>query len=117
MLLMTPTPKEFLRSRLTPDMEHKLLFILQNVSDRRTFFSIAFSYEMLQLSINHYHRNLGWFIQRYLSTNEAFFVDVIRYIVAGWYPSNQILQSHIVPRYVVIGTMLRSIQVDIYVGH
>ncbi|KAI8376412.1 protein-domain-containing protein [Radiomyces spectabilis] len=94
MLLKSATPKEFLRSRLTPDMEHKLLFILQN------------------LRINAYQRNLSWFIQRYLSTTESepFFVDVIRYITAGWYPNNQILQSNIVPRYVIIGSMLRAIK-------
>lgn len=32
-LLKTPTKKEYLRCRLTPDIEFKLLFILQNVSD------------------------------------------------------------------------------------
>ncbi|KAJ8655989.1 hypothetical protein O0I10_008429 [Lichtheimia ornata] len=91
-LLQTPTPREYLRCRLTPDMEHKLLFILQNLRN------------------GHYQRNLGWFMQRYLLTAESFYVDVIRYIVAGWYPSNQILQSDIVPRYVVIGSLLRAIK-------
>ncbi|CAO3607263.1 unnamed protein product [Cunninghamella echinulata] len=93
-LLKTPTPKEFLRARLTPDMEHRLMFILQ------------------YLRISQFQRNLGWFIQRYLSTNESepFYVDVIRFIVAGWYPNNQILQSDIVPRYVVIGSMIRTIK-------
>lgn len=37
-LLQTPTPREYLRCRLTPDMEHKLLFILQNVSKRTPSF-------------------------------------------------------------------------------
>ncbi|KAI8141301.1 protein-domain-containing protein [Fennellomyces sp. T-0311] len=91
-LLQTPTPREYLRSRLTPDMEVKLLFILQN------------------LRINQYQRNLGWFIQRFLSQSDAFYTDIIRYLVAGWYPSNQILQSDIVPRYVIIGSMLRAIK-------
>lgn len=50
-------------------------------------------------------------MQRYLLTAESFYVDVIRYLVAGWYPSNQILQSDIVPRYVVIGSLLRAIKV------
>lgn len=36
-MLNSPTPKDFLKCRLTPDVEHKLLFILQNVS-----FSSAF---------------------------------------------------------------------------
>lgn len=40
-------------------------------------------------------------------------MDVVRYLVAGWYPSNQILQSDIVPRYVVIGSMIRSIKSNI----
>lgn len=35
MLLLQPTPKEFLRCRLTPDMEHKLLYIVQNVKKKR----------------------------------------------------------------------------------
>ncbi|KAI9273363.1 protein-domain-containing protein [Helicostylum pulchrum] len=93
-LLKTPTKKDFLRCRLTPDIEFKLLFILQN------------------LKSNQYQRNLNWFIQRFLGTpeSEPFYVDIVRYLVAGWYPSNQILQSDIVPRYVVIGSMLRSIK-------
>ncbi|CAO3638816.1 unnamed protein product [Cunninghamella blakesleeana] len=93
-VLKTATPKEFLRARLTPEMEHKLMFILQ------------------YLRINQFQRNLGWFVQRFLSTNESepFYVDLIRFIVAGWYPNNQILQSDIVPRYVVIGSMIRAIK-------
>ncbi|CAO3600404.1 unnamed protein product [Absidia cylindrospora] len=93
-VLKTPTPREFLRSRLTPDMEHKLLYILQN------------------LPIGQYQRNLGWFTQRFLYNSDAepLYADIIRFIVAGWYPSNQILQSDIVPRYVVIGNLLRGIK-------
>lgn len=30
-ILKTPTPKEFLKCRLTPDIEFKLLYIVQNV--------------------------------------------------------------------------------------
>ncbi|KAI9491517.1 integrator complex subunit 3 [Zychaea mexicana] len=91
-LLQTPTPREFLRCRLTNEIEHKLLFILQN------------------LRANQYQRNLGWFIQKFLAQSESFYVDIIRYLVAGWYPSNQILQSDIVPRYVIIGSLLRGIK-------
>ncbi|CAO3610084.1 unnamed protein product [Mucor fragilis] len=96
-MLNSPTPKDFLKCRLTPDVEHKLLFILQN------------------LRITHFQKNLNWFTQRFLSTpeSEPFYVDVVRYLVAGWYPSNQILQSDIVPRYVVIGSMIRSIKSNI----
>lgn len=64
------------------------------------------------MRINYYQQNLNWFVQRFLSTpeSEPFYVDIIRYLVAGWYPNNQILQSDIVPRYVIIGSMLRSIK-------
>lgn len=31
-ILKTPTPKEFLKCRLTPDIEFKLLYIVQNVN-------------------------------------------------------------------------------------
>ena len=31
-MLKSPTPRDFLKCRLTPDIEHKLLYILQNVS-------------------------------------------------------------------------------------
>ncbi|KAI8365712.1 protein-domain-containing protein [Blakeslea trispora] len=100
-ILKTPTPKEFLRSRITPDIEFKLLFILQN------------------LRATQYQRNLNWFVQRFLSTAEAeyYYADVIRYIVAGWYPSNQILQSDIVPRYVVIGGMMRLIKNNVVLSN
>ncbi|KAI8970594.1 protein-domain-containing protein [Pilobolus umbonatus] len=93
-LLKQPTPKEFLRCRLTPEMEYKLLYILQN------------------LKSSQYHRNLTWFIQRFMNTpeSESFSVDIIRYLVAGWYPNNAILQSDIVPRYIVIGSMIRNIK-------
>ncbi|EPB87097.1 hypothetical protein HMPREF1544_06121 [Mucor circinelloides 1006PhL] len=96
-MLNSPTPRDFLKCRLTPDIEHKLLFILQN------------------LRITHFQKNLNWFTQRFLSApeSEPFYVDVVRYLVAGWYPSNQILQSDIVPRYVVIGSMIRSIKSNI----
>ncbi|KAI8646581.1 protein-domain-containing protein [Parasitella parasitica] len=96
-MLKSPTPKDFLKCRLTPDIEQKLLFMLQ------------------KLRINHFQKNLNWFIQRFLSTPEAepFYVDIVRYLVAGWYPSNQILQSDIVPRYVVIGSMIRTIKSNV----
>ncbi|ORX53524.1 hypothetical protein DM01DRAFT_9307 [Hesseltinella vesiculosa] len=93
-LLKTPTAKEFLRVRLTPDMEHKLMFILQ------------------ELRFNSFQRNLNWFIQRFMGNAEAegFIVDIVRFIIAGWYPNNQLLQSDVVPRYVVIGSLIRTIK-------
>ncbi|CEP17729.1 hypothetical protein [Parasitella parasitica] len=93
-MLKAPTPRDFLKCRLTPEIEQKLLFMLQN------------------LRINHFQKNLNWFTQKFLTTpeSEPFYVDIVRYLVAGWYPSNQILQSDIVPRYVIIGSMIRTIK-------
>ncbi|KAJ1971613.1 hypothetical protein H4R35_005163 [Dimargaris xerosporica] len=93
-LLATPTPKMYLQSRLTFDMETKLLFILE------------------RLKWSDHQRNLTWFIQRHLSTpeSESLHCDVIRYICGVYHPPNAILASDIVPRYVVLGTLLRTIR-------
>ncbi|KAJ2650250.1 Integrator complex subunit 3 [Coemansia sp. RSA 1250] len=93
-LLYTPTPRMFLANRITYDMEHRLLFILE------------------QLPVNMYSRNLMWFVQQYLSTPEAetLFSDLIRYIVCVFHPSNAVLASNIVPRYVFLGGLLRFIR-------
>ncbi|KAJ1929959.1 Integrator complex subunit 3 [Tieghemiomyces parasiticus] len=86
-LLAAPTPKMYLQSRLTFDMETKLLFIMER-------------------------RNLVWFTHRFLSTpeSETLYSDVIRYICGVYHPPNAILASDIVPRYVILGTLLRSIK-------
>ncbi|KAJ2667549.1 hypothetical protein IWW42_005839, partial [Coemansia sp. RSA 1085] len=61
-LLHTPTPRMFLANRISYDMEHQLLFILE------------------QLPVNMYSRNLMWFVQQCLSTpeSETLFSDLIR---------------------------------------
>ncbi|KAI9467443.1 hypothetical protein BX667DRAFT_271312 [Coemansia mojavensis] len=63
-LLYTPTPRMFLASRISYDMEHQLLFILE------------------QLPVNMYSCNLMWFVQQCLSTpeSETLFSGLIRYI-------------------------------------
>ncbi|OZJ04513.1 hypothetical protein BZG36_02233, partial [Bifiguratus adelaidae] len=95
-LLKVPTPKEFLLVRITIDMERKLMHILQG------------------LRLGQFQRNLGWLTARYLNPNnpsaDYLFPDLVRFIVAGWYPTNQILQSDIVPRYVILGSLIRSIK-------
>ncbi|KAJ1867189.1 hypothetical protein LPJ55_005967, partial [Coemansia sp. RSA 990] len=61
-LLYTPTPRMFLASRIFYDMEHQLLFILE------------------QLPVDMYSRNLMWFVQQCLSTpeSETLFSGLIR---------------------------------------
>ncbi|KAJ1958348.1 hypothetical protein IWQ62_004912 [Dispira parvispora] len=93
-LLATPTPKMYLQSRLTFDMETKLLYILE------------------RLTWETYHRNMNWFMLRFLNTpeSETLYCDIIRYICGVYHPSNAVLASDIVPRYVILGTLLRSVK-------
>ncbi|KAJ1847619.1 Integrator complex subunit 3 [Coemansia sp. RSA 2708] len=53
-----------------------------------------------------------WFVQRYLSTpeSESLFSDLIRYIIGVFHPSNAVLASNVVPRYVFLGGLLRFIR-------
>ncbi|KAJ2319400.1 hypothetical protein IWW52_001990 [Coemansia sp. RSA 2704] len=93
-LLWTPTPPMFLANRITYEMETRLRFILEN------------------LPATSYSRNLMWFVQRYLSTpeSESLFSDLIRYIIGVFHPSNAVLASNVVPRYVFLGGLLRFIR-------
>ncbi|KAJ2304395.1 hypothetical protein IWW55_002450 [Coemansia sp. RSA 2706] len=93
-LLRTPTPPMFLANRITYEMESRLRFILEN------------------LPATSYSRNLMWFVQRCLSTpeSESLFSDLIRYIIGVFHPSNVVLASNVVPRYVFLGGLLRFIR-------
>ncbi|KAI9596655.1 protein-domain-containing protein [Syncephalis fuscata] len=83
--------------RLTLEMEQRILFILERLSWER------------------HRRNLSWFVERYLTSPEsdAIVSDVIRYIIGVYHPSNDVLASNIVPRYVVIGGLLRYIKSNV----
>ncbi|KAF9207247.1 Integrator complex subunit 3 [Haplosporangium sp. Z 27] len=96
-LMAMPSKDIYLASRLTFDMEHKLLHILKYIN------------------VGQHHRNLQWFIDRYLSAPEtdALFCDVIRYICGVYHPTNAVLASSIVPRYVIIGGLVRFIKTNV----
>ncbi|KAF9358449.1 Integrator complex subunit 3 [Mortierella sp. AD094] len=96
-LMAMPSKDIYLASRLTYDMEHKLLYILKYIN------------------VGQHHRNLQWFIDRYLSAPEtdALFCDVIRYICGVYHPTNAVLASSIVPRYVIIGGLIRFIKTNV----
>ncbi|KAK9765526.1 hypothetical protein K7432_006088 [Basidiobolus ranarum] len=93
-ILSVPTPKIYLQSRLTFDMELKLLHIMENLRWGR------------------HQRNMQWFINRYLSTpdSETLYCDLIRYICGVYHPTNAVLASDIVPRYVIVGGLIRGIK-------
>ncbi|KAJ2882634.1 hypothetical protein H4R27_003319 [Coemansia aciculifera] len=94
LLLRVPTPRTFLANRVTFAMESRLLFILEHVP------------------ASGYSRNLMWFVHRFLSTPESdtLYADIIRYICGVLHPSNAVLGSSIVQRYVFLGSLLRYVR-------
>ncbi|KAI5695734.1 hypothetical protein M8J75_002703 [Diaphorina citri] len=74
-ILQTRTSRRFLQSRLTPEMERKLVFLTSNVK-----FGLQKRYQ-------------DWFTKQYLSTTEsqALRYDVIRFIVGVIHPTNELL--------------------------
>ncbi|OQR70590.1 integrator complex subunit 3-like [Tropilaelaps mercedesae] len=91
-LLATRTPRRFLQSRVTPDMERKLYFMTH------------------QVKLGQQRRYQDWFHKQYLSTPESQSLrcDLIRYICCFIHPSNEILCSDILPRWAVIGWLLMT---------
>ncbi|KAI0237347.1 Integrator complex subunit 3 [Lamellibrachia satsuma] len=91
-LLKMRTSKRFFVSRLTPDMENKLLFLTSKVK------------------FGQQKRYQDWLQRQYLSTPESQSLrcDLIRYICAVIHPSNELLCSDIIPRWAVIGWLLTT---------
>lgn len=91
-LLQTRTSRRFLQSRLTPDMEKKLVFLTS------------------QVRFGHHKRYQDWFQRQYLATPESQSLrcDIIRFIVGVIHPTNELLCSDIIPRWAVIGWLLTT---------
>lgn len=91
-LLRMRTSRKFLVSRLTPEMENKLLFLITKVR------------------FGQQKRYQDWFQRQYLSTPESQSLrcDLIRYICAVFHPPNELLCSDIIPRWAVIGWLLTT---------
>ncbi|XP_063981917.1 integrator complex subunit 3 isoform X1 [Diachasmimorpha longicaudata] len=91
-LLETRTSRRFLQSRLTPDMERKLVFLTS------------------QVRFGNHKRYQDWFQRQYLATPESQSLrcDLIRFIVGVIHPTNELLCSDIIPRWAVIGWLLTT---------
>lgn len=91
-LLQTRTSRRFLQSRLTPDMERKLVFLTS------------------QVRFGYHKRYQEWFQRQYLATPESQSLrcDLIRFIVGVIHPTNELLCSDIIPRWAVIGWLLTT---------
>lgn len=90
-LYVVRTPARYLASRLTPEMEAQIRFMLTYVR------------------MGNQRRYQAWFAQRFLSApgSETLVCDLIRFICGVHHPTNQILQSDIVPRWAVVGWLLK----------
>ncbi|GLH05303.1 Integrator complex subunit 3 homolog [Gryllus bimaculatus] len=91
-LMQTRTSRRFLQSRLTPDMERKLVFLTS------------------QVRFGYHKRYQEWFQRQYLATPESQTLrcDLIRFIVGVIHPTNELLCSDIIPRWAVIGWLLTT---------
>lgn len=91
-LLQTRTSRRYLQSRLTPDMERKLVFLTS------------------QVRFGHHKKYQEWFQRQYLATPESQSLrsDMIRFIVGVIHPTNELLCSDIIPRWAVIGWLLTT---------
>eukprot|EP00850_Spirogloea_muscicola_P005247 SM000023S07703 [mRNA] locus=s23:946106:951441:- [translate_table: standard] len=93
-LYATRTPVRYVVSRVTPDAETQLIFMLTHVR------------------MGNQRRYQTWFAQRFLSTpeSESLVSDLIRYICCAHHPPNAILQSDIVPRWAIVGWLLKCVK-------
>ncbi|KAJ3124784.1 Integrator complex subunit 3 [Nowakowskiella sp. JEL0407] len=93
-ILDLPTPEDIYRCRITTSMEEKLRHIL------------------FKLGFDRYQRNLTWFQARYLNefNSDTLLSDIIRYICGCIHPSNEQLASQLVPRYMVIASLMKNVK-------
>lgn len=100
-LLQTRTSRRFLQSRLTPEMERKLVFLTS------------------QVRFGNHKRYQDWFQRQYLATPESQSLrcDMIRFIVGVIHPTNELLCSDIIPRWAVIGWLLTTCTSNVAVSN
>lgn len=91
-LYNTRTSKWYFLLRVNPQMESQLRFLLTHVK-----FGSQKRYQV-------------WFTKKFLSAPEknAVLIDIVRFICCAHHPSNDIIQSDIIPRWAVIGWLLKS---------
>lgn len=91
-LMSIPSKRHIILSRVTPDMEKKLAFL------------------MLHVTFGNQKRYQDWFQKTYLSTPESQSLrcDIIRFICVCLHPSNEQIQSKVLPRWAVIGWLLTT---------
>ncbi|KAH8519963.1 hypothetical protein H0E87_001419 [Populus deltoides] len=91
-LYCSRTSSRYFLLRITPEMETQLRFLL------------------MQVKFGNQKRYQVWFAKKFLfgQERETLVVDIIRFICCAHHPSNEIIQSDIIPRWAVIGWLLKS---------
>lgn len=86
------TSSKYFILRITPEMESHLRFLLTHVK------------------LGHQKRHQLWFGRKFLSgpNSDNLIVDLVRFICCAHHPPNEIIQSDIVPRWAIIGWLLKS---------
>ena len=88
-----PTPPEYLQSRLTTDMESKLLFLMKEVQNGRQR-----TYQV-------------WFYSKFLVSSDYVIPDIVRYICCC-FRAPEASAATVVPRWAMLGWLLKSARVS-----
>ncbi|XP_021751525.1 integrator complex subunit 3-like [Chenopodium quinoa] len=85
------TSSRYFLLRITPEMETQLRFLLTHVK------------------LGSQRRHQAWFTRKFLFVpeRETLVSDIVRFICCAHHPSNEILQSDVIPRWAVIGWLLK----------
>ncbi|XP_031277160.1 integrator complex subunit 3 homolog [Pistacia vera] len=85
------TSSRYFLLRITPEMENQLRFLLTHVK------------------LGRQKRYQVWFTKKFIfgPERETLIVDIVRFICCGHHPSNEVLQSEVIPRWAVIGWLLK----------
>ncbi|KAL9669171.1 hypothetical protein QQ045_006714 [Rhodiola kirilowii] len=88
------TSSRYFLLRVTPEMEAQLRFLLTYVK------------------FGNQRRYLEWFSKKFLfgPEKEVLVCDMVRFICCAHHPSNEIIQSAVIPRWAVIGWLLKYCQ-------
>ncbi|KAM5584538.1 hypothetical protein ABKV19_004086 [Rosa sericea] len=91
-LYYTVTSSQYTLLRITPEMESQLRFLLSYVK------------------LGSQKRYQAWFARKFLSepNRETLIIDIVRFICCAHHPPNEIIQSDVIPRWAVIGWLLKS---------
>ncbi|MQM23675.1 hypothetical protein Taro_056742, partial [Colocasia esculenta] len=91
-LYRTRTPVQYFLLGITPEMETRMRFLFTHVK------------------LGNQRRYQEWFARKFLCRPECetVVVDLVRFICCAHHPPNEILRSNIIPRWAVIGWLLKS---------